>query len=105
MSAPNAFQVLIQRLTASRAVAALLPWTLSRLDRLVAGLTVLMSTTTLPALRPASSPVGPPTTASSALWSITMMKMTSAASATAFGVSAQAMPLSISGCAFAFVRL
>jgi deazaflavin-dependent oxidoreductase (nitroreductase family) len=39
MSAPNAFQVLIQRLTASRAVAALLPWTLSRLDRLVAGLT------------------------------------------------------------------
>jgi deazaflavin-dependent oxidoreductase (nitroreductase family) len=39
MSTPNAFQLLIQRLTASRAVAAFLPWTLNRLDRLVARLT------------------------------------------------------------------
>ncbi len=39
MSTPNAFQRLVQRLTASRAGSALLARTLNRLDRLVAWLT------------------------------------------------------------------
>jgi len=46
MSPPNAFQRLIQRLTASRAGAALLARTLNRLDRLVAGLTNTRHTAT-----------------------------------------------------------
>ncbi|MNC88294.1 hypothetical protein D3C83_40950 [compost metagenome] len=73
--------------------------------RLASGLTVLMSTTTLPGPSPASRPSGPSTTALSAFVSVTMTKVTSAAAATARGVSPHCMPLSSSHWAFAFVRL
>ncbi len=46
MSTPNAFQRLVQRLTASRAGSALLARTLNRLDRLVARLTSRRHTAT-----------------------------------------------------------
>ena len=73
--------------------------------RLTAGLTVLMSTKTLPALNPASIPSGPSNTCSSAAEFVTMEKVTSAAAQTARGESAHFMPRSISRCAFDFVRL
>src|SRR3989442_9252956 len=73
--------------------------------RLTAGLTVLMSTTTFPGLSPASNPSRPSATASSDLESVTMMKITSAASATARGESLHFIPVSTSHCAFERVRL
>ena len=54
---------------------------------------------------PASSPSGPSVTARSAAAFVTMVKVTSEAAATAFGESANLMPLSISHCAFERVRL
>jgi hypothetical protein len=73
--------------------------------RLTAGLTVLMSTKTLPALRPASKPSGPSATAWSAAELVTMAKTTSAAAATARGESAQRMPFWINHSALPRVRL
>ena len=73
--------------------------------RLTAGLTVLMSTRTLPALNPASMPSGPSNTCSSAAELVTIDSVTSAAAQTARGESAHFMPRSISRCAFDLVRL
>ena len=72
---------------------------------LTAGLTVLMSMTTLPGASPASRPSGPFATASSAAELVTITKMTSAAWHTAFGVSPNVMPFLTSQSAFDFVRL
>ena len=79
--------------------------TFSATARLTAGLTVLMSTTTLPWPKTGQEPVGPSDTASSAFESVTMTKITSAASATALGESPHFIPRSISHCAFERVRL
>ena len=61
--------------------------TFSATSRLTAGLTVLLSTITLPSRRPARNPSAPSDTASSDFESVTMTKITSAASATALGES------------------
>ena len=79
--------------------------TFAAMARLVAGLTVLMSTNTLPALRPAIIPSGPSAMARSASELVTMAMVTSTDWLTARGESAHFMPLSISHCAFARVRL
>ena len=66
---------------------------------LASGLTVLMSTQIFPAASPASRPSGPAAIASSAASSVTMLKTTSAVSATSRGVSRQTRPSSSSGAA------
>ena len=73
--------------------------------RTASGLTVLISTQVEPVLRPAVIPSAPCATAFSAAVSVTIVKTASPASAAARGVSAKRMPLSISHCAFARVRL
>src|SRR5208282_4674008 len=73
--------------------------------RLTSGLTVLMSMWNLPAEIPASNPCGPSVTAASAAALVTMVKVTSDATATAWGESANFMPLSINHCALERVRL
>src|SRR3990172_6673121 len=72
---------------------------------LTAGLTVLMSTYTFPCASPASSPAGPSVIARSAPVSRTMLNVTSAARATAAGVSPHCIPASTSHSALALVRL
>src|SRR5688572_30740386 len=79
--------------------------TLSATVRLTAGLTVLMSTTTLSLARPVRNPSAPVDTPSSALESVTITKITSAACATALGESPHFMPRSINHCALERVRL
>src|SRR3989304_5427211 len=64
---------------------------------LTAGLTVLMSTYTFPCASPASSPAGPSVIARSAPVSRTMLKVTSAARATAAGGSPPCPPPPPSG--------
>ena len=78
---------------------------LAAMARLSSGLTVLMSTSTLPALMPARMPSGPSVMAASAFESLTEVNKTSDAAATARGESAQSMPLSRNGCALSRVRL
>src|ERR687889_666802 len=72
---------------------------------LALGLAVLMSTYILPGPSPATTPSGPRVIASRAAVPVTMLKVTSAASATARGESAQAMPSAMSHSALARVRL
>jgi len=73
--------------------------------RVALGLTVLISTHVAPGRSPARTPSGPWAMASRASVSLTMLKMTSAASATWRGDAASFMPAATSGAAFATVRL
>src|ERR1700687_2394544 len=79
--------------------------TLAAISRLYAGLTVLISTKILPGFTAASIPSGPFITAPSAAEFVTMENVTSAASTTARGESAQFMPFLTSHSAFERVRL
>src|ERR1700685_1526766 len=73
--------------------------------RLALGLIVLMSMKIFPAPKPASSPSAPSVIAVTAAVLVTIAKVKSELSATARGESAHFIPLSISRCAFARVRL
>src|SRR4030081_2026364 len=79
--------------------------TLEASARLADGLTVLMSTRTLPSLNPARNPSGPSATDLSASVFVTIAKVTSAAAETALGESPHFMPRSTSHCALERVRL
>ncbi len=72
--------------------------------RLAAGPTVLMSMSSLPAPRPASSPSGPSDAPSSAAVLVTMTKVVSAASHTARGEEAHFPPIATSSGSFAGKR-
>ena len=65
--------------------------------RVMLGLTVLISTHVAPDRSPASTPSGPWAMASSARLSVTMLNITSAASATARGEAASVMPAATRG--------
>ena len=69
------------------------------------GLTVLISTHVAPGRSPAIRPSAPWAMAASAPVSVTMLKTTSAASATPRGEAASFMPAATSGSALAAVRL
>jgi hypothetical protein len=71
---------------------------------LASRLTALMSTYSLPGLSAARIPSGPSLRSFSALSSVTMLNVTSAAAATSRGVFIQTMPRSISGSALVAVR-
>ena len=71
---------------------------------LVAGSTVLMSTTSVPRRQPAKTPSGPSSTAASAGGSATMVTTTSAPTAASRGVATTVAPSGFSASAFAAVR-
>src|SRR4051812_1521321 len=85
--------------TGASSIAAPRAFTRSATARLAWGLTVLMSTQSFPAPRPARIPSGPDATLSSTPSSGTEVKTTSAASATSRGVSRQPSPWSTRPCA------
>ena len=79
--------------------------TFAATDRLNAGLTVLISMSTLPGANPARMPSGPSTIISSAAEFVTIENVKSEAAATSLGLPAHFMPFSIRRAAFVRVRL
>src|SRR6266446_1144106 len=86
--------------TGASSMSAPFSRTLLARARLIAGLTVLMSTKILPGPSPASNPSGPSATAASAAELVTIASVMSDAEATSRGEEAQPIPFSISHCAF-----